>query len=118
MNTYDNFNNALSLERYRFENAKLCNDYYKLLDGLSDYTLFLAQEYNENGELFNFLQSTIDAFNIKYGGNFQEETRKTQRQANRILRRIGTYEITTDAFEGYHPLVIKSRRFQRFNQNT
>ena len=43
----------------------------------------------------------------KYGGKFQEQTKRERRKCNRALSGIETLDVPGNAFAGYHPIVIK-----------
>jgi len=123
VNAYDNETGTLGFEKYHFKNADLCNDYYKLLDALYDYTIFLGQEYPDNRLLFDFepLARAIRAFNAKYDDAHQEktklqgtqtwwqqlQTRREQRATNRLFNHIETRDIQMIPFDGYNPMVVQ-----------
>ena len=100
-------NDNLGIEKYQFANQEYCNTYYNLLNKIKSYELFLANEVVENAKVFSMLQPSISAFSTKYGGKFQEQTKRERRKCNRALSGIETLDVPGNAFAGYHPIVIK-----------
>lgn len=108
--TYDSLSKSLGIEKYKFTTPEYCAAYHHLLKALNNYAYCLTEKVSENSDLFDYLESTIGAFNTKYDGHFDEKTWRIKRRANRILEPIPSQDIKIDAFDKYTPLTTSQNQ--------